>query len=80
MTVIVAKPSYLKGNYNNSPFLHDTTCSEIVNEINKMKSKFNSGIDEINSRIVPPYVTLPPPNIFNPTFTTGKIRNELKLA
>ena len=40
---------YLKGNYNNSPFLNDTRCSEVVNEINEMKSKSSSGIDGIRS-------------------------------
>ena len=60
-----------------------TTCSEVVNEINKIKSKSSSGIDGINSRIVKyvaPYIALPLSHIFNLTFATGKIPNKLKLA
>ena len=49
---LIGFSKYLKGNYDNSLFLYDTTCSEVVNEINKMKSKSSSGIDGITSRIV----------------------------
>ena len=73
----------IKKSSSNSPYLYDTTCSEVVNEINKTKSKSSSGIDEINSRIVKcvaPYIALPLSHIFNLTFTTGKIPDELKVA
>ena len=53
-----------------------------MNEINKIKSKSSSGIDEINRIIkyVAPHSALPLSHFFNLTFTTGKIPNELKVA
>ena len=64
-------------------FLHDTTCAEVNKEIDKMANKSSCGIDDINSKVVKhvaPYISLPLSHIFNLTFSTGKVPDELKVA
>ena len=74
---------FLKGNYCDSMFLYDTTCAEVNKEIDKMANKSSCGIDDINSKVVKhvaPYISLPLSHIFNLTFSTGKVPDELKVA
>ena len=74
---------FLKGNYCDSMFLHDTTCAEVNKEIDKMANKSSCGIDDINSKVVKhvaPYISLPLSHIFNLTFSTGKVPDEFKVA
>ena len=43
---------FLKGNYCDSMFLHDTTCAEVNKEIEEMANKSSCGIDDIKSKVV----------------------------
>ena len=48
-----------------------------------MANKSSCGIDDINSKVVKrvaPYISLPLSHIFNLTFSTGKVPDELKVA
>ena len=48
-----------------------------------MECKSSCGIDEIRSKVikyVAPYISVPLSHIFNLTFATGKIPNDLKVA
>ena len=51
--------------------------------IDKLECKSSCGVDEIRSKVikyVAPYVSVPLSHIFNLTFATGKIPNDLKVA
>ena len=74
---------FLKGSYNDSMYLYNTTCDEVNKVIDKMTCKSSSGIDEINIKVikyVAPYISIPLSHIFNLTFATGKIPDDLKVA
>ena len=74
---------FLKGSYNDSMFLYDTNREEIIKEIDKMACKSSCGVDEISSKVVKyvaQYISVPLCHIFNRTFATGKIPNDLKVA
>ena len=74
---------YLEGNYNDSIFLYETSPDEVNRIIDKLECKSSCGIDEIRSKVinyVAPYVSVPLSHIFNLTFATGKIPNDLKVA
>ena len=64
-------------------FLYDTSHDEVHKVIDKMASKSSCGIDEISSKVikcVAPYISVPLSYIFNLTFATGKIPDDLKIA
>ena len=68
---------------NDSMFLYNTNCEEISNVIDKMACKSSCGVDGISSKVVKyvaQYISIPLWHIFNLTFTTGKIPNDLKVA
>ena len=74
---------FLKGSYNDSMFLYNTNREEIIKEIDKMACKSSCGVDEISSKVVKyvaQYISAPLCHIFNRTFATGKIPNDLKVA
>lgn len=74
---------YLEGNYKDSIFLYDTSPEEVNRIIDKLECKSSCGIDEIRSKVikyVAPYVSVPLTHIFNLTFSTGIIPNDLKVA
>ena len=74
---------FLKGSYNDSMFLYNTNREEIIKEIDKMACKSSCGVDEISSKVVKyvaQYISVPLCHIFNRTFATGKIPNDLKVA
>ena len=74
---------FLKGSYNDSMFLYNTNCEEISKVIDKMASKSSCGVDGISSKVykyVAQYISIPLSHIFNLTFTTAKIPNDLKVA
>ena len=57
-------------------FLYDTSYDEVHKVIDKMATKTSCGIDEISSKRVAPYISVPLSDIFNLTFTTGKILDD----
>ena len=62
-------------------FLYDTSYDEVHKVIDKMATKTSCRIDEITSKVikrVAPYISVPLSDIFNLTFTTGKIPDDLK--
>ena len=64
-------------------FLYDTNSDEINKVIGKMVCKSSCGVDEINSKVmkyVAQYISMPLSHIFNLTFETGKIPDDLKVA
>ena len=64
-------------------FLYDTSYDEVHQVIDKMASKTSCGIDEISRKVikrVAPYISVPLSYIFNLTFSTGKIPDDLKVA
>ena len=74
---------YLKGDYLDSMFLHDTTSDEVNRIIEKLDCKTSCGIDQISSNVVKyvaPYISIPLSHIFNLTFATGSIPDQLKIA
>ena len=74
---------YLKGDYLDSMFLHDTTSDEVNRKIEKLVGKTSCGIDQISSKVVKyvaPYISIPLSHIFNLTFATGSIPDQLKIA
>ena len=74
---------FLKGSYNDSMFLYNTNCEEITKVIDKMACKSSCGVDGISSKVVKyvaQYISIPLSHIFNLTFTTGKIPNDMKVA
>ena len=74
---------FLKGSYNDSMFLYDTSYDEVHKVIDKMATKTSCGIDEISRKVIKrmaPYISVPSSYIFNLTFTTGKIPDDLKVA
>ena len=74
---------FLNGSYNDSMFLYNTNYEEISNVIDKMACKSSCGVDGISSKVVKyvaQYISIPLWHIFNITFTTGKIPNDLKVA
>ena len=63
--------------------MHETSPDEVNRIIDKLECKSGCGIDEIRSKVikyVAPYVSVPLSHIFNLTFATGKIPNDLKVA
>ena len=63
--------------------LYNTNCEEISNVIDKMACKSSCGVDGISSKVVKyvaQHISIPLSHIFNLTFTTGKIPNDLKVA
>ena len=74
---------YLKGNYKDSMFLYETSPDEVNRIIDKLECKSSCGNDEISSKVikyVAPFVSVPLTHIFNLTFATGQIPNDLKVA
>ena len=74
---------FLTGSYNESMFLYDTSYDDVHKVIDKMATKTSCGIDEISRKVIKrmaPYISVPLPYIFNLTFTTGKIPDDLKVA
>ena len=74
---------YLKGDYLDSMFLHDTTTDEVNRIIEKLDCKTSCGIDQISSKVVKyvaPYILIPLSYIFNLTFATGSIPGQLKIT
>lgn len=74
---------YLKGNYRDSMFLKETTTDEIIKIIQHLKNKNSCGIDEINIKVikfVAPLIALPLSHIFNNSFISGQVPDELKVA
>ena len=64
-------------------FLYDTSHDEVHKVIDKMASKSSCGIDEISWKVikcVAIYVSVPLSYIFNLTFATGKIPDDLKVV
>ena len=64
-------------------FLYNTTCDGVNEVIYKMACQSSRGIDEINSKVVKyvaSYTSIPLSHIFDLTFATGKIPNDLKAA
>ena len=64
-------------------FLYNTTSDEVNKVIGKMVCKSSCGVDEINSKVikyVAQYISMPLSHIFNLTFETGKIPDDLKVA
>ena len=64
-------------------FLYDTSHDEVHKVIDKMASKSSCDIDEISSKVikcVASHITVPLSYIFNLTFATGKIPDDLKIA
>ena len=64
-------------------FLYDTTSDEVNKVIGKRVCKSSCGVDEINSKVmkyVAQYISMPLSHIFNLTFETGKIPDDLKVA
>ena len=74
---------YLNGNFPNSMFLSHITPSEIEGIIANINPNKTSGIDEISPKVVHkigPIISCPLCHIFNLTFTTGHIPEELKMS
>ena len=74
---------FLTGSYNDSMFLYDTSYDDVHKVIDKMATKTSCGMDEISRKVIKrmaPYISVPLPYIFNLTFTTGKIPDDLKVA
>ena len=74
---------YLKGDYFDSMFLHDTTSDEVNRIIEKLDCKTSCSIDQISSKVVKyvaPYIPIPLSHIFNLTFATGSSPDQLKIA
>ena len=64
-------------------YIYETSPDEVNRIIDKLECKSCCGIDEIRSKVikyVAPYVSVPLSHIFNLTFATGKIPNDLKVA
>ena len=64
-------------------FLYDTSYDDVHKVIDKMATKTSCGIDEISRKVIKrmaPYISVPLSYIFNLTFTTGKIPDDLKVA
>jgi len=75
--------SYLTGDFKDSFVLYETTASEIINTVNRFKSKTSAGYDDIPVDIMKfsilhtaPYLA----KIINLSFTTGLVPNMLKIA
>ena len=63
--------------------MHETSPDEVNRIIDKLKCKSSCDVDEIKSKVikyVSSYVSVPLSHIFNLTFATGKIPNNLKVA
>ena len=75
--------SYLKGVHNDSFFVSPVTENELLNFILKEKENKASGYDEISIKVVK-YVAyeilVPLTVIFNVSFTSGIVPNQLKIA
>ena len=74
---------YLNGNFPNSMFLSHITPSEIEGIKANINPNKSSGIDEISPKVVHkigPIISSPLCHIFNLTFTTGHIPEELKMS
>ena len=74
---------YLNGNFPNSMFLSHIAPSEIEGIIANINPNKSSGIDEISPKVVHkigPIISSPLCHIFNLTFTTGHIPEELKMS
>lgn len=74
---------YLEGNYENSMFLNYTTSEEVNRVTDNLVGKNSCGIDEISCKIikyVAPFISIPLSHIFNLSFETGKIPEQLKTA
>ena len=64
-------------------FLYNTTSDEVNKVTDKMVCKSSCGVDKINSKVikyVAQYRSMPSSHIFNLTFETGKIPDDLKVA
>ena len=73
---------FLEGNYTGTMFSYEKTSDEVKKVIEKLDSKTSCGIDEISSKVVKyvaPYISIPLSHVFNFTFATGKIPNQLKI-
>jgi len=73
--------SYLTGDFRDSFVLYETTESEIINTVNRFKSKTSAGhddipVDIIKFSILHTYLA----KIINVFFTTGFVPNMLKIA
>ena len=74
---------YLNGNFPNSMFLSHITPSEIEGIIANINPNKSNGIDEISPKVVHkigPIISSPLCHIFNLTYTTGHIPEELKMS
>ena len=63
--------------------MHETSPDEVNRIIDKLECKSSCGVDEIKSKVIKyvvSYVSVPLSYIFNLTFATGKIPNDLKVA
>ena len=74
---------YLTGNYLNSMFLDPITEIEVENEIHDLDSNKSPGYDGFNAKIfkqVGKVISKPLTHIFNLTFTTGIIPEQIKTS
>jgi hypothetical protein len=74
---------YLTGNFMNSMFLNPITENEMISEVLKLKDNKSPGYDEINAKIIKTVATdisQTTYSIFNLSFATGFIPEQLKLA
>ena len=74
---------YLKGNYQSSFFFNPITEDELERELKSMKSNKSCGYDGIHTSIAKlsvKEISKPLTHIFNLTFSTGIIPDNLKVA
>jgi hypothetical protein len=74
---------YLKGSYQSSFFLNPITENELEVELKNMKSNKSCGCDGIKTNIaklIAKEISKPLTHIFNLTFSTGIISDNLKVA
>lgn len=64
-------------------FIHPITKEDLINNANKLKSKTSSGIDNISTKLLKetiPEIAAPLVHIFNRSFASGIVPDELKIA
>ena len=74
---------YLTGNYQSNMFLDPITEDKLEKELKNMRSNKSSGYDGVIIKIIQlasKEISLPLTHIFNLTFTTGTIPDDLKIA
>ena len=74
---------FLKNRNNNSMFIFPITEEELIDVVNKFKSKKSSDFNEFSMEMIKKIINLiskPLTNIFNKSFNSGILSEEMKIA